>query len=102
MEIHFNFNKEDKSFSFHEEGKQQIENKEGKPKHIMEEFKYFMILVPPARLNRNLRKLLVDYLYHQNDDLPEDFNDYLKDLYYLMEFLDKLSIASKELHPDKS
>ncbi|WP_200585651.1 hypothetical protein [Pedobacter segetis] len=66
----------------------------------MEEFKIFMILVPPARLNRNLRKLLLVYLYYQNDDLPEDFNDYLKDLYHLMDFLDKLAIASKELHPN--
>ncbi|MFA6275136.1 MAG: hypothetical protein WC622_00195 [Pedobacter sp.] len=58
--------------------------------NILNEFKVFIKTVPANRLNRNLRKMLSDYLFYNMDALPIDFKDLLKDLYWLHELLDEI------------
>ncbi|MFI5451120.1 hypothetical protein ACHMWN_03095 [Pedobacter sp. UC225_61] len=57
---------------------------------ILTEFKVFITTVPAKRLNRNLRKMLADYLFYNMDALPIDFKDLLTDLYWLHELLDEI------------
>jgi len=57
---------------------------------ILTEFKVFIRTVPANRLNRNLRKMLSDYLFYNMDALPIDFKDLLTDLYCLHELLDEI------------
>ncbi|MFD0939948.1 hypothetical protein [Pedobacter boryungensis] len=58
--------------------------------NILHEFKVFIKTVPAKRLNRNLRKMLADYLFYNMDALPIDFKDLLTDLYWLHELLDEI------------
>jgi hypothetical protein len=77
------------------------ECKEEKEEHVSEEtlasFKQFLSIVPLNRLNRGLRKMLVDYLFYNIDGLPIDFEELLRDFYWLTEFLDE--IEGKEVDP---
>jgi hypothetical protein len=60
-------------------------------KKLLERFRVFIDVVPPERLNRNLRKMMVDYLHsHKKDGLPEDFDKYLSDLSQLTNLLDSI------------
>jgi len=43
---------------------------------------------PPLRLNKHLRRILLDYISREKDCLPIDFDIYLFDLSNLFEFLD--------------
>ncbi|MBB2146592.1 hypothetical protein GM921_13905 [Pedobacter sp. LMG 31464] len=58
--------------------------------NILNEFKTFIKIVPANRLNKNLRKMLSDYLFYNMDALPIDFKDLLTDLYWLHELLDEI------------
>lgn len=58
------------------------------PEELLEEFRIFLKQVPVGRLNKGLRKLLIDYLFFHSDGLPVDFTDLLTDLYWLHELLD--------------
>ena len=60
---------------------------------ILTEFKVFIRTVPANRLNRNLRKMLSDYLFYNMDALPIDFKDLLTDLYWLHELLDEIEAS---------
>nr|WP_294896238.1 hypothetical protein [uncultured Pedobacter sp.] len=60
---------------------------------LLNEFVSFMKIVPPVRLNRNLRKIFMDYLTFNIGGLPVDFKDYLFDLERLQDLLD---VAIKE------
>lgn len=46
--------------------------------------------VPAYRLNKLLRKLLIDYLLFNIETLPVDFEELLGDFYWLTNFLDEL------------
>lgn len=46
--------------------------------------------VPAYRLNKLLRKLLIDYLLFNIEALPIDFEELLGDFYWLTNFLDKV------------
>ena len=49
----------------------------------------------PARVSRNLRRIFFDYLAHEKDALPVDFDLYLNDLANLFELLDALQDDSR-------
>jgi hypothetical protein len=69
------------------------------PEEVLDEFKVFLKQVPVNRLNKGLRKLLIDYLFYNIDDgLPIDFKDLLTDLYWLYELLDH--IQNKEMETE--
>lgn len=69
------------------------------PEEVLDEFKVFLKQVPVNRLNKGLRKLLIDYLFYNIDDgLPLDFKDLLTDLYWLYELLDHL--PNKEMETE--
>ncbi len=67
------------------------------PEQKLSSFKQFLSVVPPDRLNRGLRKMLVDYLFYNMEGLPVDFEDLLNDFYWLTEFLD--DIQGREIDP---
>lgn len=102
IEVAYLFNKEKEKFYYNDEEEyldqliQQL-NKDGKnimTKTLISTFYSFLQNVPPERLNRNLRKMLFDFLRFNKGGLPEDFDDLLIDLQDLMELLD---IAQKEI-----
>lgn len=67
------------------------------PEEVLDEFKVFLKQVPVNRLNKGLRKLLIDYLFYNLDDgLPIDFKDLLTDLYWLYELLDHIQHRQTE------
>ncbi|WP_379087703.1 hypothetical protein [Pedobacter sp. UC225_65] len=69
------------------------------PEEVLDEFKVFLKQVPVNRLNKGLRKMLIDYLFYNIDDgLPLDFKDLLTDLYWLYELLDHL--PNKEMETE--
>lgn len=69
------------------------------PEEVLYEFKVFLKQVPVNRLNKGLRKMLIDYLFYNIDDgLPLDFKDLLTDLYWLYELLDHL--PNKEMETE--
>ena len=43
-----------------------------------------------SRLSKNLRRMFFDYLLHEKDALPVDFDLYINDLSLLFDFLDEL------------
>lgn len=49
--------------------------------------------IPPARLSRNLRNLLLQYMTLQQDGHFFDMDDLLNDMLYLFELLDDLEKA---------
>lgn len=57
------------------------------PENLLARFKE---RVPPARLSRNLRNLLLQYLTLAHDGHTFDMDDLLNDLLYLFELLDGL------------
>lgn len=61
--------------------------------YLEEEIITFLKAVPPGRLNRNLRKMFLDYLMFNKYGLPDNFNTMVSDLYRLAELLD---IAQRE------
>ena len=74
-----------------------VENDEDIPSHILAEFKKFLTVVPADRLNRGLRKMLIDYLFYNLNGLPTDFEELLSDFYWLTDLLDE--IQGKTLDP---
>lgn len=60
------------------------------PEHVMKNFRKFLDLVPAERLNRSLRKMLMDYLFYNQSGLPNDFEELLTDLYWLTDLLDEI------------
>jgi|GEM_PF-5019248 len=52
-----------------------------------------LTLVPPKRLSKNIRVLLLEYLQHNSHDLPDDFPTMLHDVNNLFEMLDKVEAA---------
>ncbi len=67
------------------------------PAHVLTEFKMFLDVVPAKRLNKNLRKMLIDYLFYNMGGLPMDFEELLNDFYWLTDLLDE--IDGKEIDP---
>jgi hypothetical protein len=67
------------------------------PEHVLDGFKQFLSIVPAERLNRGLRKMLIDYLFYNIDGLPTDFEETLTDFYWLTDLLDE--IQGKEVDP---
>lgn len=57
---------------------------------VLDHFKQFLTVVPPKRLNRNLRKMLIDYLFYNINGLPTDFEEALNDFYWLTALLDEI------------
>ena len=51
----------------------------------------FIEVTPPIRLNKHLRRILLDYIAREKDCLPIDFDVYLFDLSNLFEFLDAVA-----------
>lgn len=66
------------------------------PEEVLNEFKVFLKQVPINRLNKGLRKMLIDYLFYNIDGLPIDFKDLLTDLYWLHELLDGIQHTETE------
>ena len=66
------------------------------PEEVLNEFKVFLKQVPINRLNKGLRKMLIDYLFYNIDGLPIDFKDLLTDLYWLHELLDGIQHIETE------
>lgn len=65
----------------------------GIPEPVLKSFQTFLDTVPAHRLNKGLRKLLVDYLFYNLQGLPTDFEELLGDFYWLTHFLDELHEA---------
>lgn len=57
----------------------------------------FLMTVDPERLGRGLRMVLLEYLYHQYDQLPHSFKELTVDLQFLFQFLDKLESDGQEV-----
>lgn len=57
---------------------------------ILESLQTFLETVPAYRLNKGLRKMLIDYLFYNIEALPVDFEELLGDFYWLTNFLDKI------------
>jgi hypothetical protein len=76
---------------------EESDESESIPPHVLAEFKKFLTVVPPDRLNRGLRKMLVDYLFYNIEGLPTDFEELLSDFYWLTDLLDE--IHGKTLDP---
>jgi hypothetical protein len=55
----------------------------------------FIDATPPLRLNKHLRRILLDYIAREKDCLPIDFDIYLLDLSNLFEFLDAIADPNK-------
>lgn len=53
-------------------------------------FASFLEYADTARLNRNLRNMLLLYLMYEDDVIPTDLPDMLYDLYNLFSLLDEL------------
>ncbi len=75
----------------------EFESDEEIPSHVLAEFKKFLTVVPADRLNRGLRKMLIDYLFYNLNGLPTDFEELLSDFYWLTDLLDE--IQGKTLDP---
>ena len=58
--------------------------------NILTRFKEFLTVVPAERLNRGLRKMLLDYLSYNINGLPVDFEETLSDFYWLTDLLDEI------------
>lgn len=63
-------------------------------KTLKKEIAVFFEYVPPGRLSRNLRDMLLDYLYLVQDSSKINMEDLLPDMQLLFELLD---IAADEL-----
>lgn len=57
---------------------------------VLSGFKQFLNIVPAQRLNRGLRKMLIDYLFYNINGLPTDFEETLSDFYWLTDLLDEI------------
>ncbi len=53
-------------------------------------FASFLEYADTARLNRNLRNMLLLYLMHEDDGIPADLPDLLYDLYHFFSLLDEV------------
>lgn len=53
-------------------------------------FTSFLEYADAARLNRNLRNMLLLYLMYEEDGIPADLPDLLYDLYQLFNLLDEV------------
>ncbi|TKC00292.1 hypothetical protein [Pedobacter cryophilus] len=62
---------------------------------LFKAFQAFVESTPAKRLNRNLRKMMLDFLHYNIGGLPVDFEDYLIDFYYLTTLLD---VAEDEMN----
>lgn len=58
-------------------------------KELINEFQEFFEYVPPAQLNRDLRKMLLQYFQYCKGEVPSHFDKLLADLNWFMELLDK-------------
>ncbi len=65
-----------------------MENRPALSKELQIEVATFFEYAPPARLSRNLRKLLLSYLSQQRDGHNLDMDDLLLDLQSLFALLD--------------
>lgn len=104
LEVAYLFNKQygkhhDKDDGFMEQLIRELNQKTNKnlSQELLKEFIIFIDTVPPERLNRNLRKIFLDYLNYNKDGLPFDFKDYLFDLEWLHQFLDVLDRETRSL-----
>lgn len=60
-------------------------------KRMIKAFEQFTEYVPAARLSRNLRDLLLLYLALDEDGLPESFEEFPADFYFLLQFMDAIA-----------
>lgn len=110
IEVAYIFNKEQQKDHYKEEedNLERVLNEiaftdEGKKiisKHLHLSFLDFLKTVPPVRINRNLRKMLIDFIQYSKDGLPSDFTDYLTDLYLLTELLDEAEKETRNWHKE--
>ena len=73
-----------------------MEHTSSLPGRLQEEVNSFFEHVPPARLSRNLRRLLLTHLAFKQDAYGMDIHQLYPDLIRLFELLD---IAEDELEP---
>jgi hypothetical protein len=86
-------NQSDKDDNFMEQLVRELNRETKHPinSDLLKGFIVFVDSVPPERLNRNLRKMMIDYLHaHKEDKLPEDFDKYVSDLSHLTNLLDTI------------
>ena len=57
---------------------------------ILDELKYLFMFVPPQKLRRNLEDLFFTYLTSQEDSCLPDQKELIKNLYYLINFLNEM------------
>jgi hypothetical protein len=79
------------------ESRESMETEEEISPALLSGFKQFLTVVPAQRLNKGLRKMLIDYLFYNINGLPTDFEDTLTDFYWLTDLLDE--IQGKTLDP---
>lgn len=60
----------------------------------------FLTQHDPSRISRDLRRIFLDYLIHQVEVLPLNFNDAVAGLYDLFELLDKATVETKDWKRD--
>jgi hypothetical protein len=68
---------------------------------VHQEFLSFLEDVPPGRMNRTIRKLLLDYLMYNQIGLPHSFNTMVADLCRLAELLDKAQEHTRGWHREE-
>ncbi|MDQ7949527.1 MAG: hypothetical protein REI78_08690 [Pedobacter sp.] len=75
----------------------EVQHSEEIAPNVLSGFQQFLSVVPAQRLNRGLRKMLIDYLFYNMGGLPTDFEDTLSDFYWLTDLLDE--IQGKDVDP---
>ncbi len=63
---------------------------------LLEKIKHFIETVPPERLSRNLRNLLLEHLLVQKDGYTFDMDDLLLDMMGLFELLEAIETEGKQ------
>lgn len=73
--------------------KPPIELSESSPlnQKIINELESLIEYVPPKRLGRALRNMLLVYMSYEQDKISSEFDDLILDLYHLFNFLDTVS-----------
>ena len=65
---------------------------------IQKSFINFLESAPASRLNRNLRKIFLDYLSQNINSLPSDIEGFLLDFYHLTNLLDVIESKPQDWH----
>lgn len=65
-------------------------------KKLIKAFDDFVETTPSARLSKNLRDLLLLYLSIEKDGLPNQFDEFITDFYFLMQLLDAVEDEIQE------